>query len=205
MLEILKTLRDTPLPIILVIGGLVFLLVPFIRRVSDKVEVETTNKGFAGFIGFVLLVIGIGLYIIPSQTAASILPTVIPPSEIFVTETPKIESPSQIVQPTSSISATSIPSSNDARDIAAQTLGYTNLDDFMSAFEIPTEIKSRIFVCPNEQTWCLGVYEEPGQADFHFKNTTKCTLDGKQTNGTSTIPAGFDGTVKGFTIRPCSR
>lgn len=105
-------------------------------------------------------------------------------------------------QPTS---APSVQSSNDARDVAAQTLGYTNLDDFMSAFGIPTEIKSRIFVCPNEATWCLGVYEEPGQADFHFKNITNCTIDGKQANGTSTIPSGFDGMVKGFTVRPCSR
>jgi hypothetical protein len=76
MLEILKTLRDTPLPIVLVIGGLVFLLVPFIRRVSDKVEIETTNKGFAGIIGFILLAIGVGLYIVPSkETVASPTPT----------------------------------------------------------------------------------------------------------------------------------
>ena len=100
---------------------------------------------------------------------------------------------------------TPVPSSNDTRDIAAQTLGYANLDGLMSAFGIPAEIKTRIFSCPNEKTWCIGVYEEPGQADFHFKNVTNCTLDGKQTNGTSTIPAGFDGTVKGFTLRPCSR
>jgi len=100
---------------------------------------------------------------------------------------------------------TIIPSSNDKRDIAAQTLSYSNLDGFMAAFGIPVEVKSRIFVCPKEETWCLGVYEEPGQADFHFKNITNCTIDGKQANGTSTIPSGFDGMVKGFTVRPCSR
>ncbi len=72
MIEILKALRDTPLPIVLVIGGLVFLLVPFIRRVSDKVEIETTNKGFAGIIGFILLAIGIGLYVVPTMASQTI-------------------------------------------------------------------------------------------------------------------------------------
>jgi len=104
-----------------------------------------------------------------------------------------------------SVANTIIPSSNDNRDIATQTLGYTNLDEFMAAFGIPAEVKSRIFVCPREETWCLGVYEEPGQVDFHFKNITNCTIDGKQVNGASTIPSGFDGIVKGFTVRLCSR
>jgi len=105
MLEILQTLRDTPLPIILVVGGLVFLLVPFIRRVSDKVEVETTNKGFAGFIGFVLLTIGIGLYIIPTQESISGSPTTIP-SAISAPETQKVDT----AQSTTTSTQNSLPS-----------------------------------------------------------------------------------------------
>lgn len=78
MLEILKTLRDTPLPIVLIIGGLIFLLMPFIRRVSDTVEIETTRKGFAGFIGFIFLTIGVGFYFVPSQeTIASQIPSLL--------------------------------------------------------------------------------------------------------------------------------
>jgi uncharacterized protein YjeT (DUF2065 family) len=77
MLEILKTLKETPLPIVLVIGGLIFLLIPFIQKINAKeVGVETTNHFFAGIIGFILLVVGIGLYIIPSGTAASTASTV---------------------------------------------------------------------------------------------------------------------------------
>ena len=102
-----------------------------------------------------------------------------------------------------SIGNSSTTVSQDSRDIAAQTLGYANLDNFMQAFGIPSEVKTRIFVCPNEETWCLSVYEEPGQPDFHFNNVSSCTIDGKQANGTSTIPEGFDGLIKGFTIRPC--
>lgn len=123
-----------------------------------------------------------------------------PPTAMVIPSSIPVQNPTAIIS-----SPTSIPKTSDARDIAAQTLGYANLDEFMSAFGIPSEVKSRIFVCPNEQTWCLGVYEESGQANFHFKNITNCTMDGKQANGTSTIPSGFDGMVKGFTVRPCSR
>lgn len=72
MIEILKTLKDTPLPIVLVIGGLIFLLIPFIQKITTKeVGFEMTNQVLAGFIGLLLLIIGIGLYFIPSGTAVS--------------------------------------------------------------------------------------------------------------------------------------
>lgn len=96
-------------------------------------------------------------------------------------------------------------SSNDPRDIAAQALGYKDVDEFLTAYGIPPEIKSRVGVCPQETTWCLMVFEEQGQPDFHLTNITKCVLDGKLSTGESGIPVGFDGLVKGFTIRPCTR
>jgi hypothetical protein len=100
MLEILKTLKDTPLPIVLVIGGLIFLLIPFIQKISSKeVGVETTNQSFAGIIGFVLLVTGIGLYIVPSGTTTSTPPTAIPPV-VVLTESPIFATPNSQVQPT---------------------------------------------------------------------------------------------------------
>jgi hypothetical protein len=102
-------------------------------------------------------------------------------------------------------STTIVASTSDPRDIAAQILGYSDLDAFMQAFEVPIEVKPRVFVCPREETWCLAVFEEPGQPDFHFRNITECALDGKQADGVSGIPVGFDGMVKGFTVRPCSR
>ena len=66
MVEILKTLRDTPLPSLLVIGGLVFLLIPFLRGSRGSIEIDTTNRGFATFLGAILLMGGIGLYILPA-------------------------------------------------------------------------------------------------------------------------------------------
>lgn len=78
MVEILKTLRDTPLPSILVIGGLVFLLLPFLKKTGGAIEIETSNKGIAAFIGVILLVSGIGLYLLPTSPANPNASTTIP-------------------------------------------------------------------------------------------------------------------------------
>jgi hypothetical protein len=81
MLEILRTIRDTPLPLVLVIGGMVFLLIPFIRQIqTGQAVVQTAYPITAGIIGAVLLTIGIGLFLIPSGTPASTPPTAIPPT-----------------------------------------------------------------------------------------------------------------------------
>lgn len=110
MLEMLKTLKDTPLPIVLVIGGLIFLLIPFIQKIQAKeVGVETTNQLGAGVIGVVLLIVGIGLQIIPSGTAASTLPTAIPPSIISATETPIVTAATLAIQSTTIVQPSIIP------------------------------------------------------------------------------------------------
>jgi hypothetical protein len=90
-----------------------------------------------------------------------------------------------------------------SRDVAAQTMGYADLDAFMQAFGIPAELKSRIQVCPREETYCLTLVEQLGKPDFHFKNVTGCDQDGKWSGSETTIPADFDGMVRGFTVRPC--
>jgi hypothetical protein len=89
MLEILKTLKDTPLPSILVIGGIIFLLLSYVRKIGSSIELEPEKKGSVGFIGFVLLCAGIGLYMIPAVQALPIA---------SATATPIIESPSQVAQ-----------------------------------------------------------------------------------------------------------
>ncbi|MBL8100781.1 MAG: hypothetical protein JNK81_16485 [Anaerolineales bacterium] len=91
MLEILKTLQDTPLPSILVIGGIVFILLSYVEFKSNQGHIIIERKELVGFIGFILLCGGIGLYLIPAvQTPVVAVPT----------ETLKFEVPSQIVQPT---------------------------------------------------------------------------------------------------------
>jgi hypothetical protein len=99
MPEILKTLKDTLLPIALVIGGVIFLLISFAQKKNSKeVGVEIANQSLAGIIGFVLLVIGIGLYSISSGVTASIPPTATLPVVVPSTESQNSQSqPANVV------------------------------------------------------------------------------------------------------------
>lgn len=79
MAKILKTLRDALLPSILVGGGLGFLLLPFLEQTN---EIETSNnKGVAVFIGVVLLVSGIGRYLLPTSTITAVPATETTPAQ----------------------------------------------------------------------------------------------------------------------------
>ncbi len=113
MIEILKTLRDTPLPSILVVGGLVFLLLPFLKKPGGAIEIEPANKGVAAIIGIFLLASGIGLYILPlsapppTQTSSGQQSPSQPQSQlvIVITATPYPTLPATIVvvQPASRV------------------------------------------------------------------------------------------------------
>ncbi len=130
MVEILKTLRDTPLPSILVIGGLVFLLLPFLKKTGGAVEIETSNKGVAAIIGIFLLASGVGLYILP----LSVQPGITDTNNVAVTgQSPQssaivatatiqqITRQSDIATPTTIVGY--IPTCNWARDWALQPDG----------------------------------------------------------------------------------
>ena len=102
-----------------------------------------------------------------------------------------------------------ISTSDADRDTAAQALGYANLDELMAEFEIPSEIKPRIGAFPIQGILLVNEKEISGIPQlaefpaFHFKNVTTCSLAGRQANGSSLIPAGFDGMVTGFTLSVC--
>ena len=120
MIELLKTLRDTPLPSLLVIGGLIFLLIPFIRGTKGTVEIETTNKGFATFLGAILLIGGVGLYIFPGlfSTPTTDIATETP-SSIVVTAT---SNPVTLVKPTAT-SVSPLPTQQQSSGICQESGG----------------------------------------------------------------------------------
>ena len=99
MIDILEALRDTPLPSILVIGGILFLLLSFVRIVGSNIELEPAKTWLVGVIGIILLCSGVGMYLIPA----------IQPLATSSTKTPISESPTQVNQPTS-IAQSSSPS-----------------------------------------------------------------------------------------------
>ena len=99
MVEVIKILRDTPLPSLLVIGGIIFLLIPFVKKIGGAIEVETGHKINPAIIGLVLLITGISLYVIPALSPNNENKTDIPvtsdslPTKVAAfsqaTETPK--------------------------------------------------------------------------------------------------------------------
>jgi hypothetical protein len=72
MIDILKTLQNTPLPTIFVIGGSIFILLSFIGKIGDEIEIDVKQKGIVLFVGLILLVIGIGTYLIPTQKTTTL-------------------------------------------------------------------------------------------------------------------------------------
>jgi hypothetical protein len=63
--DYLKLLRDTPLPSILVIGGIIFLLLSVLQKAGTSVETKPGWERFSILIGVILLISGIGLYLVP--------------------------------------------------------------------------------------------------------------------------------------------
>ena len=59
--SLIQQLRNTPIPIILIWVGIVFLLIPFLTKVGGIIEIQQGNKRLAFFIGAALLALGIVL------------------------------------------------------------------------------------------------------------------------------------------------
>ena len=66
MLELLETLSGTPIPTILVVAGILFLLLSFSGGLSGKLTIPETRQKLAGFTGALLLGLGVLIYVVPS-------------------------------------------------------------------------------------------------------------------------------------------
>lgn len=76
LLTILKDLQNTPLPLILVGGGILFLFIAVGGQIGAKISPDSKVKEkAAGIIGVILLLSGICLYIVPSVLPVSSSPT----------------------------------------------------------------------------------------------------------------------------------
>lgn len=63
--EILISLYDTPIPAILVIGGVVFLFFAYVNKIGGDIQTDPKNKRSMIKIGSILIIVGIGLYAAP--------------------------------------------------------------------------------------------------------------------------------------------
>ena len=61
MVDLLKSLSDTPIPTILIVAGLLFLLLAIADKVRGEFRVSEKNRKYALATGVVLVVVGIGV------------------------------------------------------------------------------------------------------------------------------------------------
>ena len=66
-METINTVIEGPIPNILILAGIAFLLLSVIGNIGAKIVVEPKKQKYAGILGAVFLIIGLGLYIIPEN------------------------------------------------------------------------------------------------------------------------------------------
>ncbi|MFC1878436.1 hypothetical protein ACFLZW_00845 [Chloroflexota bacterium] len=79
MAETLLILKDTPIPTLMILGGIALLVLSVVSSISDKVKVAPERQKWAGIAGLILIVIGTALYLIQpagSAPAATSTPVV---------------------------------------------------------------------------------------------------------------------------------
>jgi hypothetical protein len=77
MKEVITALKDTPIPTILVVAGIVFLLLAIAGQLAGRIVVAPERQRWAAVIGGGLLAIGVALYVIPQWPA---VPSSTPPA-----------------------------------------------------------------------------------------------------------------------------
>lgn len=96
--DLVGILKDTPVPTILVVGGLAFLALAVIRQISAHIRVESRGQQVVvAVIGLVLLVAGTGLYATPVDTPAPGTPpeATSPPEVVVATPVPATLAPAE--------------------------------------------------------------------------------------------------------------
>ena len=66
-MEILTTLKDSPIPTILVVAGFFFLALALMNQIGWKIKMSGQQLKVSVAIGSVLLFLGIGLYLLPGM------------------------------------------------------------------------------------------------------------------------------------------
>jgi hypothetical protein len=67
MESILAALKDTPIPTILVIGGILFLLLSIAGQLAGRIAVPPERQRQAAIIGCLLVVVGVAVHVVPPR------------------------------------------------------------------------------------------------------------------------------------------
>lgn len=67
MIELLHKLGETPLPQIFIIAGIFFLVLSVVNKFGGKLDINPKRQGQAIFIGIILIVVGLAIYMQPTE------------------------------------------------------------------------------------------------------------------------------------------
>lgn len=107
-LTTLQALQDTPVPNLLVIAGFFFLLLAFVGRIGDWIDLPKRRQKWAGIIGAAFLLLGIFLFLAPEPTPDS-TSTVTPTPTKSPTTTPISPTQTDTASPTSTFTPSLTP------------------------------------------------------------------------------------------------
>lgn len=77
MSEVVAVLKDAPIPTLLVVGGMVFLVLAVAGPIAGKIEIPPERQKWAGGIGTILLISGLVLYLLPNTREGPINPPLV--------------------------------------------------------------------------------------------------------------------------------
>ena len=97
-MEYLQTLKDTPLPTLLVLLGAIFLLLGIATiKKPIVILVSTTGRKISGIVGSLIFIFGVVLYLLPNNVISPANPTAAPVPSSTITET--LPNPAVAIQP----------------------------------------------------------------------------------------------------------
>ena len=104
MAETLAVLKDTPIPTLLILGGIALLVLSVATNVAGKLPVARDRQKWAGIAGLILVAVGVFLHLYKPEIPASPTPTPFPSATTASLATMAAPTPTEIA-PTSAPTA----------------------------------------------------------------------------------------------------
>lgn len=124
--SIVALLKDTPIPTILVVSGIVFLFLALVGNITGKLEMPPARQKWSALVSVLLLAAGLMLYILPLRPQGLQDMSSAPPSLTAATQ------PAAVVQPLSTQSGSASPVIADGAANPAPEGGEGCLEEIFS-------------------------------------------------------------------------
>ena len=140
---LIAVLKDTPIPTILVVSGIIFLFLALAGSVAGKLEMPPARQKWSAVVSFILLTIGMLLYVLPGSREVDIISTS-PQGSPGLTNQPATPTPAPTAEPASqsgSPPAAAIPAASLATSVDPVSVDPAAMEGCLADFfsGIPAE------------------------------------------------------------------